>query len=160
MKEVFKDVPGYEGLYQVSNLGNVKSLRFRKEIILKTRKSKHGYLSVILYKYVKPKTIKVHQLVAMAFLNHTPCGFKKVVNHINFDKTDNILENLEVITHRKNTNLKHFKNSSKYVGVHWAKDANKWKCLIHVNGKQKYLGYFTDELEASNAYQKELKQIK
>ena len=67
-KEIWKDILGYEGLYQVSNFGRVKSTKFGKERILKLTKDKDGYLIVNLYKNNKSKTLKVHRLVAEVFL--------------------------------------------------------------------------------------------
>jgi hypothetical protein len=158
MQEIFKDIPNYEGLYQVSNLGNVKSLKYSKERILRKNSDKDGYLMVSIYKNKTPKRVKVHQLVAMAFLKHKPCGLKLVVNHINFIKNDNRVENLEIVTNRENSNQKHLKSSSKYVGVSWSKANRKWKALIRLGKKRKYLGYFENEYDAHLAYQKELKQ--
>lgn len=68
MNEIFKDVPGYEGLYQVSNLGRVKSLHYQKEKILKPSEQKWGYLNVHLCKNGKRRTFKIHRLVAESFL--------------------------------------------------------------------------------------------
>lgn len=153
--EVFKDVTNYKGLYQISNLGNVKSLgnnKIRKEKILKNCLSKKGYLVVNLSKNGVFNTKKIHQLVAESFLNHTPCGMKLVVNHIDFNKTNNKLENLEVITQRENSNQKHIKSTSKYVGVSWAKSINKWVSHISINGVSNHLGIFDTEIEASNSY--------
>jgi len=160
--EIFKDIPNYEGIYQVSNLGNVKSLPNKKrfsEKIMKPRKSTLGYLTLGLRKEGKRKARTVHSLVAEAFLNHTPCGYKLIVNHIDHDKLNNKLDNLELDTQRNNSNKKHLKSSSEYVGVNWDKHANKWKAAIYINGKQKHLGYFTCEKEASEAYQFKLKNI-
>jgi hypothetical protein len=70
--EIWKDVPNYDGFYQVSNLGNVKSFYKKNEKILKQGINRYGYKFVSLSKNNKQKTIKTHQLVAMAFLNHTP----------------------------------------------------------------------------------------
>ena len=159
MKEIFKDIPKYEGMYKVSNLGNVKSLKFGKEKLLKEGLSSNGYLTVVLYKYGSKITSNIHQLVAMAFLNHVPDGYKMVVNHINNNKVDNRVLNLEIVTQRENTNRKHLDSSSKYVGVHWDKNTRNWRARIRINGKPKHLGLFTDELEASKAYQKELLSI-
>jgi hypothetical protein len=159
MQEEFRDVEGYEGLYQVSNLGNVKSLIYGKERILKLSFDGSGYLKIDLYKNKIQKTIHIHQLVAMAFLNHTPCGMKLVVNHKDFNKLNNNVENLEIVTSRENTNKKHFKSSSKYTGVNWHKNRNKWQSQILINGKIIYLGLFKTELEASNAYELKLKTL-
>ena len=153
--EVWKDVPNYNGVYQVSNLGNVRSFKKNKVKILKQKKLNSGYLSAVLFLKIR-KYYSVHQLVAMAFLNHTPCGFKLVVNHKNFIKTDNRLENLEVITHRQNTNRMHLKSKSKYVGVQWSGITNKFRSVISINGKDKVLGQFDCEKEASEYYQNAL----
>ncbi|AKG94207.1 HNH homing endonuclease [Polaribacter phage P12002L] len=159
MQEIFKTIPNYEGLYQVSDLGSVKSLIYSKERILNQNNDKDGYLLVSLYKDKKAKRFKVHQLVAMAFLNHEPCGLKLVINHINFNKADNRVGNLEIVTNRQNSNQKHLKSSSKYVGVYWNKANNKWKSSIRIGKNKKYLGYFINEYNAHLAYQKALKDI-
>tara|TARA_R110000796_G_scaffold150874_1_gene267480 strand:- start:72 stop:563 length:492 start_codon:yes stop_codon:yes gene_type:complete len=161
MNEVFRKLSNYKPTedltrYSVSNLGNVRNDRTGR--IMKGGVSS-GYKDVHLSYGGKTKTRNVHQLVAIAFLNHIPCGMKLVVNHINFNRTDNRLDNLEIVTQRENSNLKHIKSSSEYVGVHWYKQRKKWKASIRLNGKRKHLGYFTNELEASEAYQKALKTI-
>ena len=103
--EEWKPVVGYEGLYEVSNLGRVKSLGneySRKEKILKQRKDKYGYLIINIYKEGKIKTCKVHRLVANAFLenpNNYPC-----VNHIDENPLNNQVDNLEWCTHQYNSN--------------------------------------------------------
>ena len=158
--EVWKDVIGYEGQYKVSDLGRVKSLKFNKIKFLKAGKNGHGYMDVALCVKGKPKTHKVHQLVAVAFLNHTPCLYKIVVNHIDFDRTNNNVNNLELVSNRENCNNKHLKSTSKYTGVGWDKHCKKWKSQIYINGISKHLGSFTNEIEASNAYQTALKKIK
>ena len=165
--EVWRDIPNYEGFYQVSNLGNVKSLdridirgRKLKGKLLKYSLATNGYFVVELNKNGKAKTITIHKLVSYAFLNHKPCGYKLVVNHIDINRQNNNLYNLEITTSRENTNRKHIKSSSKYVGVSWNKKNRKWMSNIVINGKKKYLGLFTDEKEAAQAYQKELTKIK
>lgn len=99
MNEIWRDVPGYEGLYQVSNLGNVKSLRRGK--ILKPRKSK-DYLHVVLCKDGKETEFRVNRLVCSVFNGPIPPGLE--VNHINEDKSDNRLSNLNLMTHKENIN--------------------------------------------------------
>jgi hypothetical protein len=161
--EIWKDIPNYEGIYQVSNLGNVKSLgnnKRKKEKFLKQGNDYNGYKYVILCKKGNRKIIKSHQLVAIVFLNHVPCGYKFVVNHKNFIKHDNRLENLEIVTQRENSNKRHINYSSKFTGVCWHKKANKWESYITIDNKKKYLGLFSTEKEASKEYNKYLKLIK
>lgn len=98
--ERFKNIEGYEGLYQVSNLGNVKSLNYGKERILKPIKNGKGYLQVILCKNGKHKMYQVHRLVATVFLpnpNNLPC-----VNHKDENSLNNCLYNLEWCTYSYN----------------------------------------------------------
>jgi len=169
MIEIFIDIKGYEGLYQISNLGRVKSLSklvnnrygklsLKKEKILNPTLS-NGYPHLHLCKEGKSKTFLVHKLMASNFLNHNEKGNKLVVNHINFIRDDNRLENLEIITNRENTNLKHIESTSKFTGVSWNKLANKWTSYIRINGVKNHLGYFTDEAQASNAYNLKLSTL-
>lgn len=99
--EIWKDIKGYEGLYQVSDLGRVKSLPklcgrvFRKERILKQSFTSDGYLRVRLLHYDKDVTRTVHRLVMDHFQPND--NSKMTVNHIDGDKTNNKLSNLEWI---------------------------------------------------------------
>ena len=71
--EVWKDVVGYEGLYKVSNYGNVKSMKYRKKSKsknLKQTENKYGYLCINLYKNKKPKQLRVNRMVAAAFIDN------------------------------------------------------------------------------------------
>ena len=82
MIEIFKDIKGYEGLYQVSNLGNFMSLNYNgtgKPRLMKTTKNKYGYLVIKLFKDRKPKMCRVHRLVAEAFLPNP--DIKPFINH-------------------------------------------------------------------------------
>ena len=167
--EIWKEVKGYEGIYEISNLGNVKSLSrliikgaisfLSKEKILKQGINSAGYFHIVLSLNGNTKTKTIHKLVAEAFLNHNPNGYEMVVNHKNFDKLDNRVENLELVTARENCNKKHLKSTSRFTGVGWHKNVNKWTAQIYINGKLRYLGYFTNEIEASNAYQNALKKL-
>lgn len=159
MIEEWKDIIGYEGLYQISNFGNVKSVRFDKEKLLLPQTNSKGYYFVVLCDKTKRKQMQIHQLVAIAFLNHIPCKMELVINHINFDKKDNKVSNLEIVTNRENSNRKHLKSTSKYTGVSFEKDRNKWVAQIKINGKRVLLGRFSNEIDASNAYQSKLKEI-
>lgn len=103
MVEIWKDIEGYEGLYQISSLGRVKSLYNSKEIIRKTRINKFGYPYLNLSKNGKKKTFTVHRLVALAFLPN-PDNLSQV-NHIDEDKTNNRVENLEWCSAKYNANF-------------------------------------------------------
>lgn len=107
--EIWKDIDGYEGLYQVSNLGNVKSLMFGPKNrpylqnhpkLLKLAKSSTGYTHVQLYKDGKSSTKLVHKLVANAFIPN-PLS-KPEVNHLDANRANNVVENLEWVTHSEN----------------------------------------------------------
>jgi len=110
--EEWRDIEGYEGLYQVSNYGRVKSVerreklsdgryRTRREKIRIVRKNREGYEQLSIWKNSKQRTVIVHRLVANAFL---PCpGVGYEVNHKDGNKTNNTLENLEWVTHSYNT---------------------------------------------------------
>lgn len=113
MIEIWKSIPGYEGLYEVSNTGQIRSLdmyvkvgfgayRLQKGKVLSPAKDKYGYLVVSLTYNGKHKTIKVHRLVAQAFIEN-PDNLPEV-NHKDEDKTNNIVENLEWCNHKYNMN--------------------------------------------------------
>ncbi|MGN1298135.1 MAG: NUMOD4 domain-containing protein [Clostridia bacterium] len=111
MEEVWKDIDGYEGLYQVSNLGRVKSFdryvknkmsnkNIKKGRVLRPCVSKYGYLNVNLVKNTKGKTSAIHRLVAIAFIENPEN--KLCVNHIDGNKKNNNVYNLEWVTHSEN----------------------------------------------------------
>jgi hypothetical protein len=161
--EVWKDVIGYEGLYQVNDYGNVKSLSrtitkgnityVTKDRLLKQSVDSVGYPYVNLSDYKKQKTFRVHQLVAVAFLNHTPDKHKGlVIDHIDGDKLNNMITNLQLITNKKNTSKDRKNKTSKYTGVSWHKQSNKWLAQFRENGDVKYLGTFETEEEVRDAY--------
>lgn len=101
MQEMWKSVSGYEGLYEVSDLGRVRSLKRATTggVVLK-QTMKRGYMHVCLSKENKPSTKSVHRLVAEAFIDN-PMG-KPVVNHMDGDKTNNAVSNLEWATYPEN----------------------------------------------------------
>jgi hypothetical protein len=159
MEEVWKDIPNYEGLYQVSNLGRVRIFKNGKYSIRKNGTSR-GYLNITLSLNRTRKTFLVHKLVAICFLNHVPDGTQKlVVDHINDNARDNRLENLQVITSRENVCKKQGNYTSKYKGVCWHKATRKWRAKLSVKYKSYWLGVFNTEEEASEVYQNKLKEI-
>ncbi len=150
MKEIWKNVKGYEGLYQVSNKGRVKSLarnakcgdnRFRrkKEILLKNSIRNTGYLYVCLLKNGKRKPMLIHRLVANAFI---PTNNNRLqVNHKNLNKTDNSLNNLEWCTAYENIQHAKYANTRNF----WGRTE---KSYIHIYRKIVYC--FEDELVFKN----------
>jgi len=167
MKEQWKQVKGYEGLYEVSKFRRVRSLpRLRsngtgkymtKEIILNPNSKKGKYLNVGLSNGISQKSRRIHSLVAEAFLNHKPSR-KMVVDHIDNNQFNNRLDNLQIIPQRLNTS-KDKTGTSKYTGVHFCKRDKKYLSCIRVNGDKVYLGSFFCELAAAYAYNKKLKEI-
>lgn len=102
MEEIWKDIEEYDGQYQVSNLGNVRSLKFGKVRILKQSVHKQGYKNAKLCKNGKEKVYKVHRLVAEAFIpnpNNLP-----IINHKDENPSNNNVDNLEFCTHKYNMN--------------------------------------------------------
>lgn len=100
MKEVWKDIEVYEGIYQVSNLGRVKRVTTGR--ILKSSKNRGGYLYVNLCKNGKYKTHKIHRLVSQAFIPNPEN--KPEINHIDEDKSNNVISNIEWSTRKENNN--------------------------------------------------------
>jgi hypothetical protein len=169
-KEIWKDVPGYEGLYQVSNLGRVKSLYrtittksgISKPIKEKIRKAPincYGYKITTLSNNGKQKSYSVHQLIAIVFLGHIPSGNKLVVDHIDNNKLNNKLENLQIISNRENSSKDKKGYTSRYIGVRSIKDSKKWKSEISINKRSVYLGTYNCETKAYLEYCKKIKQI-
>ena len=107
--EIWRDIPNYEGIYQASNMGRIKSLERidalghrLKEKILKLWVTHNGYYQIQLCKNSKVRYYMVHRLVYEAFNGTIPEGLQ--VNHINEVKTDNRLSNLNLMTPKENTN--------------------------------------------------------
>ena len=167
--EIFKPIKGYEGLYEISNYGNIKSLSreisngknkyYTKERILKQNISKDGYRRFTLYLYGKMKNYKTHVLMAINFLNHIPCRHKVVVDHIDNNKLNNNLLNLQLITNRENCTKDMRKNkTSSYVGVSKCNFTNKWLSVIQYQGKYMNLGRYNTQEEANEVRLKFIKE--
>lgn len=168
MKEIWKDVKWYEGMYQISNYGKVKGLeryvhhwtgsqKKLKEKQIKECIGKNGYIGVWLCNNGIKKRYNVHVLMAMSFLNHIPNKYKIVVDHINNIKTDNTLSNLQLITHRQNSS-KDSTNKSGYLGVF--QNSNNWIARIRINNILVNLGTFKTKKEAGIAYNNKLNTLK
>lgn len=170
MEEIWKEVLGYEGLYEVSNLGRVRSVdryvnsggvmnknkfSLKKGRILNCSPTKRGYTRVSLSKESKTKQIMIHRLVAIAFLD--PVDGKLNVNHINGIKEDNRVSNLEFVNQRENVlHAKIYTMGKQCPFVSYLKKFNRYESSIIINGKTKKLGRFKTEEEAYNSYVKAL----
>lgn len=158
MSEIYVKVLNYDN-YFVSNLGNVKSIQNGYEKILSKRKSGNGYVSVLLYKKgYKPKTINIHQLVAVAFLGHKIDGYSKIIDHKNKIRDDNRVENLQIISPRENV-TKEISFRKGYCGMTYDKDSKKYMVRITIGKKSIYLGRFKDINEAQSVYFKAVDEL-
>lgn len=133
INEIWKDIEGYESVYQVSNLGRVKSLQFKKEKILKKRVHPNGYELVNL----KNKTFRVHTLVAKTFILN-PNNYKEI-NHKDENKQNNCVDNLEWCTRKYNCN---YGNLPKIVSKRFSKK------IILIDNDDKNRIYFESSIEA------------
>lgn len=156
--EIWKDIPNFEGMYQVSNLGRVKSLPREwvpKEKVLKNKfNKKNGYYFVSLLLNRKPHTLNVHKIVAKTFLGDSNLS----VDHINGNKLDNRVENLRFVTTRQNL-INHKLLTTGKVGYSYYVKINKYKAGIRHGNKTIHLGYFDTANEAEKAYYDKLNTL-
>ena len=160
-EEIFIDIKNFEGKYQISNLGNVKSLCWGKERILKNKYDKDCYTYVNLYNNeLKKNTYKTsHRLVAENFISNP--DNKSCVDHIDGDITNNNLKNLRWATRAENAfnTKKQTRNKSGYKGVIRIKSSNKFKAAIKKGNDYFYLGVFASAKEAGDAYDTKAKEL-
>lgn len=174
--EIWKDIKGYEGLYQVSNLGNVKacekewsshhSAKLKHKAQLLKADDNHGYKRVSLHKNKKYKHFAVHRLVAETFILNPEN--KPYINHKNFIRSDNRVENLEWVNHKensiysrenaKNSALKRWKPKSKEHYIYFAK--NRYRVMIYYLGKCVVCKSFISIKEAKIYRDEKLKELK
>lgn len=160
--EEWRDIKGYEGLYQISNEGRVKSLsriikykdgrdRPTKEKILKQTKDNNGYYYINLSKDSKIKPYRVHVLLYSTFVSEIPKGY--VIDHINRNKSDNRLENLRMVSYNINSLNREFK----YKPDIYKYKNKKGKKIYYVlrfsfDGKRKTIGYYDTYEDAEKVY--------
>lgn len=144
-----KQITTYPNYYitECGKVWNNKKQKFLKPSL------DNEYLSVCLSHNNKANKIRIHTLVAIYYLNHTPCNHNIVVDHIDNNKQNNHVSNLQLITQRENLSKDKTNKTSKFTGVSKDKASNKWRVSIYKNNKSINLGIFEDELKASEAYQ-------
>lgn len=168
-KEIWKDIPSLEGYYQVSNFGRVRSLdryvnnsrggkRFIKGKLKKTPPSARGYIRLNLYKKGKVYRFSLHRLVYSLFIGKLIEGL--FIDHIDGNPSNNNLSNLRQVTPSQSSfNTRPIKGTSKYKGVSYKSDRNKWRVSIRIgNNERKHIGYFKCEVEAAEAYNEAAKK--
>lgn len=149
----FYEIPTLKN-YLVNKQGKVKSTKRGKNLVLKDCDRK-GYRAVTLIIEGKRKTFSVHRLVAATFLK-LDLNSDLIVDHINGNKSDNRLENLQILDNRANVSkgYKTKNTSSNYTGVY--KNGNNWQAMIYIDDKNKNLGIYKTEKEASEKYKEAL----
>lgn len=153
-QEEWRDLPDYEGRYQVSDTGRVRSPerrdtlgKLRKQKILKTRKDRFGYMKVWLHgpnkNGTRGRTVSVHRLVAEAFMGPSDL----FVDHLNGLKDDNRPENLEYVTNKEN--IRRYRAKNKQTGASFKPHCTNrpWQCLVNYNGKVYALGCYETKEE-------------
>lgn len=138
MTEIWKDIEGYENLYQISNMGRVRSLRYGKSKILKNSVNKGGYCVVCLVKNQTYKSFYVHRLVATHFIPNP--DNKPHIDHINTIRTDCTVINLRWVTNKENHNNSlslhnHSKSNSRSDCENYKKAVLKPVIQLSVSGK-------------------------
>lgn len=166
MKEKFRDIIGYEGIYQVSDIGSIKKLKGfmnPNERVARQHINSNGYYVVGLTKNGKETKKRVHILVAEAFLNHNPNNnFNLIIDHKNNIKTDNKLNNLQIISQRENSSKDkwRYNKTSNNVGVYLNKQSGKWYSGIQLGKTTHFLGSFNNQHDAKMEYRKALEYLK
>lgn len=167
MQEEWKDIKNYEGLYQVSNFGRIKSMpkkwvtgngarQSKPETIMSPSESQ-GYCHICLSRDKKKKYFSVHSLVWDAFGDSPRDGRKLQVDHIDGDKTNNHINNLQLLTARMN--VAKAKKKGLPTGVYYSDQSGKYIVHIVINGKNIYMGSYNSPSLASAVYQTTILQL-
>ncbi len=170
MEEIWKDIPNYEGYYQASNLGNIRTCeriikcsngKINKYKSKNRKPSLSEYRMIALSKNGNLKMYKISRIIANLFVKGQS-GIRNIVNHKDGNKHNDISENLEWCTNSENiihsfdNNLSKSKN--KIRGVFFEKRRNKWTATLYRNNKNIFIGRYLTEQEAINQYNKKLNE--
>ena len=158
INEFWVKIKDYEGLYEVSNFGRIRSFKRKNPKILKSFKPS-GRVQVSLSKNGTIKHYLIHRLVISSFIE--PPKYNYDVDHIDGNCFNNNLLNLRYCNRRENITYYREKqaSSSKYVGVSWSKLRKKWVSYIRINNSLINLGFSDSEEEASEFYKKALEKL-
>jgi frataxin-like iron-binding protein CyaY len=140
--------------YSVSNLGNIKNNKKNK--LLNPSIHKSGYLMVQIFKDYIRKSLRLHRIIAEAFLDDF--DETKYIDHIDRNKLNNKIDNLRAVTPSKSVLNRGVWGKSKYKGAYFSEKRGDWRCQIRVNKKCISLGCFKTELEAAVAYNKYIEE--
>jgi hypothetical protein len=171
MEEIYKDIIGFEGKYQVSNFGNVRTVE--RVTIFKDGRERHyenkvlicptdskGYPKIRLQNF-NPNygsSRRVHTLVWEAFGDGTTISFPdRVIDHIDRNKQNNHISNLRIVSNRENTYNR--KGNLEFIGVRKNKKSDNYSCRIGFNYKDYHLGTFKTQEEAFERYNEALSHI-
>jgi hypothetical protein len=165
---MWRDIPGYEGIYQINESSTIKSLSRQskrgkyivtlKEKYLITHDNGNGYLVISLSKNSKVKTHKVHQLMAITFLDYNKQN-KLVIDHIDNNSKNNSLYNLRVVLQNENCLSSNKQRKHSFQGICQTKNS-QWTASIRINGKRKFLGNYNTPEEAQTVYFTHLNSLK
>lgn len=170
-EEIWKDIDGYDGYYQISNKGRLRGLQrmvknpihgqmVLKENVFSQKPNKRGYVKYRIHYNNQRKSYAAHRLVAHYFIGYSD----KMIDHINGVKNDNRVENLEYVDNRENCARGHEMRLNKPVGITAVTSQYngkiRWVAKISLNKKHHFLGSFKTSEEASKCYQSTLAEIK
>jgi hypothetical protein len=149
MDQIWKEIENSDGLYLINVDGKIVNTKTSKEV--KSYINSKGYLQAKIKINGKWASMKTHRLIAIAFIENK--FNKPFINHIDSNRLNNHISNLEWVTNRENVCHSKLKLNgySKMIGVSWHKTNKKWISQIRIKDKMKFLGYFLNEIDAYNA---------
>lgn len=150
LTEEWKSIEGFEGIYEISNQGRLKSFKKNKDgLVLQNTNPKGGYFSVVIIYKEKTLYTRVHRLVALHFIENN-CIDKKHVNHIDGNKQNNVVSNLEWVTPRENLMHSIGINPNQLKGMIYKNQFEKPKKLVQLNLKGEFIAEFDNSKIAND----------